>query len=71
MSERPGSSWFPVGFAKGETIMPNSPPNGQNAVVLMTGTTGFIGGATLAGLLETHPDCRMLLLTREQMLDDE
>src|SRR5262245_19392373 len=32
--------------------------------VLLTGSTGFIGGATLARLVETRPDCRVLLLVR-------
>ena len=32
--------------------------------VLLTGATGFIGGATLARLLERHPNCRVLLLVR-------
>lgn len=34
--------------------------------VLLTGTTGFIGGATLARLLESYPDCRILLLARDR-----
>lgn len=34
--------------------------------VLLTGATGFIGGATLARLLETRPDCRVLLLARDR-----
>jgi nucleoside-diphosphate-sugar epimerase len=33
-------------------------------IVLLTGATGFIGGATLAHLLQSHPDCRVLLLVR-------
>jgi len=32
--------------------------------VLLTGATGFIGGATLAQLLQTHTDCRVVLLVR-------
>src|SRR4051794_38834428 len=32
--------------------------------VLLTGATGFIGGATLARLLQAHPSCRVLLLVR-------
>ncbi|MBI3863388.1 MAG: SDR family oxidoreductase [Planctomycetia bacterium] len=35
-----------------------------NATILLTGATGFIGGATLAHLLETRPDCRLLILAR-------
>jgi nucleoside-diphosphate-sugar epimerase len=31
---------------------------------MLTGATGFIGGATLAQLLESHPDCRVQLLVR-------
>jgi nucleoside-diphosphate-sugar epimerase len=34
--------------------------------VLLTGSTGFIGGATLARLLETRPGCRVLLLARDR-----
>lgn len=34
--------------------------------VLLTGATGFIGGATLARLLESRPDCRVLLLARDR-----
>ena len=34
--------------------------------VLLTGSTGFIGGATLARLLELRPDCRVLLLARDR-----
>jgi nucleoside-diphosphate-sugar epimerase len=33
-------------------------------VVLLTGATGFIGGATLANLLSNRRDCRVLLLVR-------
>jgi nucleoside-diphosphate-sugar epimerase len=33
-------------------------------VVLLTGATGFIGGATLAQLLRSYPDCHVLLLVR-------
>jgi nucleoside-diphosphate-sugar epimerase len=32
--------------------------------VLLTGATGFIGGATLARLLQSRPDCRVALLAR-------
>jgi nucleoside-diphosphate-sugar epimerase len=32
--------------------------------LLLTGATGFIGGATLAQLLRAHPGCRVLLLVR-------
>lgn len=35
-------------------------------VVLLTGATGFIGGATLARLLEFRPECRVLLLARDR-----
>jgi nucleoside-diphosphate-sugar epimerase len=35
-------------------------------IVLLTGATGFIGGATLARLLETRPGCRVLLLARDR-----
>jgi nucleoside-diphosphate-sugar epimerase len=38
-------------------------------IVLLTGATGFIGGATLARLLETRPDCRVLVLARERGSD--
>jgi nucleoside-diphosphate-sugar epimerase len=34
--------------------------------VLLTGATGFIGGATLAELLDAHPGCRTLLLVRAE-----
>jgi nucleoside-diphosphate-sugar epimerase len=34
--------------------------------VLLTGATGFIGGATLARLLELRPDCQILLLARDR-----
>jgi nucleoside-diphosphate-sugar epimerase len=34
--------------------------------ILLTGATGFIGGATLALLLERRPDCRVLLLARKR-----
>ena len=34
--------------------------------VLLTGATGFIGGATLARLLETRPDHRVLVLARDR-----
>jgi nucleoside-diphosphate-sugar epimerase len=34
--------------------------------VLLTGATGFIGGATLARLLETRSDCRVLILARDR-----
>jgi nucleoside-diphosphate-sugar epimerase len=34
--------------------------------VLITGATGFLGGCTLARLLETRPDCRILLLIRDR-----
>jgi nucleoside-diphosphate-sugar epimerase len=35
-----------------------------NPTVLLTGATGFIGGATLARLLRSGPPCRVLLLVR-------
>jgi nucleoside-diphosphate-sugar epimerase len=38
--------------------------------VLLTGATGFIGGATLARLLHTRPDCRVLLVVRGRSPDD-
>jgi nucleoside-diphosphate-sugar epimerase len=34
--------------------------------ILLTGATGFIGGATLAHLLESRPECRVLLLARDR-----
>jgi nucleoside-diphosphate-sugar epimerase len=37
--------------------------------VLLTGSTGFIGGATLARLLETRPESRILLLVRADSPD--
>jgi nucleoside-diphosphate-sugar epimerase len=36
--------------------------------VLLTGATGFIGGAALAQLLQSYPDCRVLLLVRAATL---
>jgi nucleoside-diphosphate-sugar epimerase len=33
-------------------------------IVLLTGATGFIGGATLAQLLQSYPNCHLLLLVR-------
>lgn len=33
-------------------------------IVLLTGATGFVGGATLAQLLLFHPNCRVVLLVR-------
>jgi nucleoside-diphosphate-sugar epimerase len=35
----------------------------------LTGGTGFIGGCTLARLLQTRPDCRVLLLARDRGAD--
>jgi nucleoside-diphosphate-sugar epimerase len=35
-------------------------------IVLLTGATGFIGGATLAQLLESRPDSRLILLARDR-----
>jgi nucleoside-diphosphate-sugar epimerase len=32
--------------------------------ILLTGATGFIGGATAAELLSAHPECRLLFLVR-------
>ncbi len=37
--------------------------------VLLTGATGFIGGATLARLLELQPGCRVLALARDRGSD--
>lgn len=37
--------------------------------VLVTGATGFIGGATLAHLLATRPECRFLVLARDRGRD--
>jgi nucleoside-diphosphate-sugar epimerase len=34
--------------------------------ILLTGATGFIGGAVLARLLELHPDSQILLLVRDR-----
>jgi nucleoside-diphosphate-sugar epimerase len=36
----------------------------KTPTILLTGATGFIGGATLAELLESYPDCRVVLLVR-------
>jgi nucleoside-diphosphate-sugar epimerase len=36
--------------------------------LLLTGATGFIGGATLAQLLQSRPDCRVVLLVRGESL---
>jgi nucleoside-diphosphate-sugar epimerase len=38
----------------------------QASTVLLTGATGYIGGCTLAKLLETRPDCRVLVLARDR-----
>jgi thioester reductase-like protein len=35
-------------------------------IILLTGATGFIGGATLAQLLLSRPDCQVLLLVRAE-----
>lgn len=35
-----------------------------NPTILLTGATGFIGGATAAELLVRHPSCRILMLVR-------
>jgi nucleoside-diphosphate-sugar epimerase len=34
--------------------------------LLLTGATGFIGGATLARLVASHPGCRIILLARDR-----
>jgi len=36
----------------------------KSPTVLLTGATGFLGGATLAQLLQSYPDCRVALLVR-------
>jgi nucleoside-diphosphate-sugar epimerase len=36
----------------------------SDPTVLLTGATGFIGGATLSRLLHNYPSCRVLLLVR-------
>jgi|HubBroStandDraft_6_1064221.scaffolds.fasta_scaffold14565_2 nucleoside-diphosphate-sugar epimerase len=36
----------------------------KRPTILLTGATGFIGGATLAQLLQSDPDCRVVLLVR-------
>lgn len=36
----------------------------KEPIVLLTGATGFVGGATLAQLLQSRPDCRVQLLVR-------
>jgi hypothetical protein len=36
----------------------------SDPTVLLTGATGFIGGATLSRLLHNYPACRVLLLVR-------
>jgi nucleoside-diphosphate-sugar epimerase len=38
----------------------------EHPTVLITGATGFIGGCTLARLLETRPDSRAMVLVRER-----
>jgi nucleoside-diphosphate-sugar epimerase len=38
----------------------------DSPTVLLTGATGFIGGATLAELLVSRPGCRVLLLVRAE-----
>jgi uncharacterized protein YbjT (DUF2867 family) len=40
-----------------------------DTTLLLTGATGFIGGATLARVLESRPDCRVLLLARDRGSD--
>jgi nucleoside-diphosphate-sugar epimerase len=42
----------------------------KSPIVLLTGGTGFIGGATLAQLLQSYPDCRVLLLVRAPTQSD-
>lgn len=39
-------------------------------IIFLTGATGFIGGATLAQLLQSHPDCQALLLVRAKTQAD-
>lgn len=39
------------------------------AMILLTGATGFIGGATLASLLAAHPSRRILLLVRGESVE--
>jgi hypothetical protein len=41
-------------------------PDMAAPTVLLTGATGFVGGATLARLLESRPDCCVLLLARDR-----
>ncbi len=36
----------------------------ETPIVLLTGATGFIGGATLAQLRESYPDSGVLLFVR-------
>src|SRR5262245_28034095 len=38
--------------------------------VLITGATGFLGGATLAALLRSRPDCRTLALVRAHNVEE-
>jgi len=42
----------------------------MSATVLITGATGFLGGATLLHLLETRPDLRVLALVRAASPDE-
>src|SRR5215470_8617122 len=41
----------------------------ETPVILITGSTGFIGGATLARLLLSQQNCRILLLVRANSPD--
>src|SRR5947209_14539076 len=56
-----GSLWAPSAHQK--------EPNMTSPTILLTGATGFIGGATLTRLLETNSDAKVLVLARDRGSD--
>jgi nucleoside-diphosphate-sugar epimerase len=52
------------GFVPITIVVPVGQMTGQT--VLLTGATGFLGGATAAELVSRHPTCQLLLLVRNR-----